>query len=75
MPQVHVDNPDFYNYTPDKMKTASLAKICADNLAAVAQAPKPDASGETTGAAAGDDAQPAPSAPFAQACASAPSLR
>jgi murein L,D-transpeptidase YcbB/YkuD len=74
MPQVHVDNPDFYNYTPDKMKTASLTKICAVKPDAVAQEPKPDASNETTGAAAGDNAQPAPSSPFAQACANAPSL-
>src|SRR5689334_5622163 len=29
MPQVHVDNPDFYNYAPDRLKTASLTKICA----------------------------------------------
>jgi murein L,D-transpeptidase YcbB/YkuD len=83
MPQVHVDNPDFYNYAPDRMKTASLTKICATRSDAVAQAPKPEAgtkgstnttgSAETTGAAVGDDAQPAPT-PFTQACANAPSL-
>jgi L,D-transpeptidase YcbB len=28
MPQVHVDNPDFLNYTPDRLQTASLAKAC-----------------------------------------------
>lgn len=85
MPQVHVDNPDFYNYAPDRLKTASLTKICAVKSDAVAQAPNPDAnsdttgstnttrSTETTGAAVGADAQPAPT-PFAQACANAPSL-
>jgi murein L,D-transpeptidase YcbB/YkuD len=79
MPQVHVDNPDFYNYAPDRLKTASLTKICAARSDAVAQAPKPDEStdktgnAETTGAAVADNAQPAPS-PFAQACANSPSL-
>jgi L,D-transpeptidase YcbB len=27
-PQVHVDNPDFLNYTPDRPQSASLAKAC-----------------------------------------------
>jgi len=28
MPKAHVDNPDFLNYTPDKLQAASLAKAC-----------------------------------------------
>jgi murein L,D-transpeptidase YcbB/YkuD len=28
MPQAHVDNPDFLNYTPDRLQTKSLAKAC-----------------------------------------------
>ena len=27
-PQVHVDNPDFLNYTADRLQTKSLAKAC-----------------------------------------------
>jgi hypothetical protein len=29
MPQVHVSNPDFYEYKPDALKTVSLGTICA----------------------------------------------
>jgi murein L,D-transpeptidase YcbB/YkuD len=72
MPQVHVDNPDFYNYVPDRLKTVSLGKICAGQSNAVAQVQKPDNGAETTGAAT-DDAQPAPSS-FAQACADSSSI-
>jgi murein L,D-transpeptidase YcbB/YkuD len=28
MPNAHVDNPDFLNYTPDRLQAASLAKAC-----------------------------------------------
>jgi L,D-transpeptidase YcbB len=28
IPQTHVDNPDFLNYTPDRLQPASLAKAC-----------------------------------------------
>jgi murein L,D-transpeptidase YcbB/YkuD len=28
MPTAHVDNPDFFNYTPDRLQAASLAKAC-----------------------------------------------
>ncbi|MGN6571925.1 MAG: L,D-transpeptidase family protein [Pseudolabrys sp.] len=80
MPQVHVDNPTFYDYKPDTLKTVALATICKPQLSPAAQAAqatlKPQKVSETTGAAPAEapadaapaDAAPAPS-PFAQACA------
>jgi L,D-transpeptidase YcbB len=58
-PQVHVDNPDFLNYTPDRPQTKSVAKACE---------PQPDQQAN----ASGDQPNaipPAPSSDFAKACA------
>jgi len=72
MPQVHVSNPDFYEYKPDALKTVSLGTICAPKP--VAAVPQASPAAETTGAAVADQpaAAPAPdTSTFAQACASA----
>src|SRR3974390_3325716 len=42
MPQAHVDNPDFLNYTPDRLQTKSFAKACEFNDAALHTAPAQD---------------------------------
>jgi murein L,D-transpeptidase YcbB/YkuD len=65
-PQVHVDNPDFLNYTPDRPQTKSLAKACE---------PPADAQASLLGDqanASGDQANtvaPVPASDFAKACA------
>jgi len=77
MPQVHVDNPTFYEYKPDTLKTVSLATICKPQLSPAAQAAqatlKPQKVSETTGAAPVETPAVAteapPPSPFAQACA------
>ena len=76
MPQVHVSNPDFYDYKPDALKTVTLDGICAPKAAVTPPQAQPAA--ETTGAAVTDqpappqNAAPAPQpSPFAQACAGA----
>src|SRR3974390_1005257 len=38
MPQAHVDNPDFLNYTPDRLQTKSFAKACEFNTDAAPDA-------------------------------------
>ena len=57
-PQAHVDNPDFLNYTPDRLQAKSLAKACEAKTEAGSDA-APDA---------------APAADFAQACAATPAV-
>lgn len=42
MPQVHVDNPDFLDYVPDRRETASLAEACRFTVNAGGDV-KPDA--------------------------------
>lgn len=43
MPHAHVDNPDFLNYTPDRLEIKSLAKACESRPdAAPDAAPAPD---------------------------------
>ena len=79
MPQVHVDNPTFYDYKPDTLKTVALATICKPQISPAAQAAqatlKPQKVSETTGAAPSETPAPAPEgtdaapSPFAQACA------
>ena len=77
MPQAHVDNPTFYDYKPDTLKTISLAAICKPQLSPAAQAAqatlKPQKVSETTGAAPTETpavvTEPPPPTPFAQACA------
>lgn len=83
MPQVHVDNPTFYDYKPDTLKSVSLAAICKPQISPAAQAAqatlKPQNVSETTGAAPSDSpadatapadaVEPPAPAPFAQACA------
>jgi murein L,D-transpeptidase YcbB/YkuD len=64
MPQVHVDNPDFLNYTPDRVQMASLAKACATTTAAGTAEANPAIDSKTdagvnAGAGADDVAQPA----------------
>ena len=77
-PQVHVDNPDFLNYTPDRLQTKSLAKACepqADQQA--------NASGDQANAPADQSNAPvdqsntvptAPTSDFAKACAATQAL-
>jgi len=79
MPQVHVDNPTFYDYKPDTLKTVALATICKPQISPADQAAqatlKPQKVSETTGAAPSETPAPAPEgtdaapSPFAQACA------
>lgn len=72
MPQVHVSNPDFYDYKPDALKTVTLETICGPKAATTP--PQAQPASETTGAAVVDQSAPAPEAsPFAQACAAAAS--
>ena len=78
-PQVHVDNPDFLNYTADRLQTKSLAKACepqADQQA--------NASGDQANAPADQSNAPvdqsntvptAPTSDFAKACAATQALK
>jgi murein L,D-transpeptidase YcbB/YkuD len=70
MPTVHVDNPDFYTYTADRLQTVVFDKLCEPQIAK--DQPAPPATSETTGSAT-YDSQPAPSA-FTQACALSPAV-
>ena len=80
MPKVHVDNPDFFNYAPDRLQTVTFDKLCDPQIAQHDTAQP--AAGETTGSAvettgtAENEAQPAPAPPsaFAQACALLPAV-
>ena len=76
MPQVHVSNPDFYDYKPDALKTVTLDAICAPKV--TANPPQLQPVAETTGADVAEQPAPAPvpetaPSPFAQACAAAAS--
>ena len=85
MPQVHVNNPTFFEYRADALKTVTFDKLCQVQVASnatPAAAPAPDggAAHPTDGAAAqpatesttpAPAAAPAPQSPFAQACAGA----
>ena len=75
MPQVHMNNPTFYEYRPDTLKTVTFDKLCQVEVASNAQpAPIPAANADGAAAQPAADttaAPPAPAAqsPFAQACA------
>jgi len=62
MPQVHVDNPTFYDYKPDTLKTVALATNCKPQISPAAQAAqatlKPQKVSETTGAAPSETPAP-----------------
>ena len=67
MPQVHVDNPDFLTYAPDRLQARSLAKACdskSGEQASAANAPAADA----------DQAASAQPSDFAKACAATPAV-
>ena len=86
VPQVHVNNPTFYDYRPDTLKTVTFDKLCQVEVASNAQpAPISAANPDATAAAAPDAAlaqpaadptPPAPAAqsPFAQACAASQAI-
>jgi len=72
MPQVHVNNPTFYEYKPDALKTVTFDKLCQVEVASNAQ-PEPNPAASADGSAtpaAGAPATPAPAAqlPFTLAC-------
>jgi murein L,D-transpeptidase YcbB/YkuD len=75
VPQVHVNNPTFYDYRADALKTVTFDKLCQVEVASNAQ-PAPTRTASPDGAATQptEDSTttpptPAAQSPFAQACA------